>query len=183
MIYVCNLHEMPGHVGTVQPSHLVSLVTSAEQPPTPDGVLVERHLRIEIDDISEPLPGAVLPERHHVERLLEFLHVWEHDDAPLMIHCVAGISRSMASALIGLVLKAGGQEAEAARHLRAQAPHAQPNRRMIALADDILGLDGRLVAARDAMGPAEILLHGPLVRLPLLDDPAGREADPLASHR
>lgn len=171
MIYVCNLHEMPGHVGTVRPSHLISLVTSAEQPPTPDGILVECHLRVEIDDISEPLPGGVLPERHHVERLVEFLGVWQHDDAPLLIHCVAGISRSTASALIGLVLKAGGREAEAARHLRVHAPHAQPNRRIVALADEILGLDGRLIAAREAMEPADILFHGPLVRLPLLDDP------------
>ncbi|MDX1540579.1 MAG: hypothetical protein R3349_04170 [Geminicoccaceae bacterium] len=170
MIYVCNLHDMPSHVGTVQPSHLVSLVTSAEQPPTPETILVERHLRIEIDDISEPMPGGVLPERHHVERLVEFLRVWEHDDAPLLIHCVAGVSRSMASALIGLVLKANGREDEAARHLRREAPHAQPNRRIIALADEILGLGGRLIAAREAMGPAEVLIHGPLVRLPLLDD-------------
>jgi predicted protein tyrosine phosphatase len=170
VIYVCNLHEMPTHVGTVRPSHLVSLVTSAEQPPTPEGILVERHLRLEIDDISEPMLGGVLPERHHVERLIGFLHVWEHDDAPLLIHCVAGISRSMASALIGLVLKADGREAEAARHLRAAAPHAQPNRRIVALADQILGLDGRLIAAREAMGPADILFHGPLVRVPLLDD-------------
>ena len=172
MIYVCNLHEMPTHAGVLRPSHLISLVTSVEQPPTPDGILIERHLRLEIDDISEPLPGAVLPERHHVESLIEFIDIWAHDDAPLLVHCVAGISRSMASALIALVLKAGGREEEAARRLRAAAPHAQPNRRIIGLADEILGLEGRLIAAREAMGPAELLMHGPLVRLPLLDDPA-----------
>ena len=168
MIYVCNLHEMPTHAGVLRPSHLVSLVTSAEQPPTPKEILAERHLRIEIDDISEPMPGAVLPERRDVERLIGFLEVWQHDDAPLLIHCVAGISQSMASALIGLVLKAGGREAEAAQHLRRAAPHAQPNRRLVALADEILSLEGRLIAAREAMGPAELMMHGPLVRLPLL---------------
>jgi predicted protein tyrosine phosphatase len=87
MIFVCNLHEMPTHVGVLRQSHLVSLVTSIEQPPTPDGILIQRHLRIEID--------------------------------PLLIHCVAGISRSMASALIALVLKAGGREIEAAQCIRA----------------------------------------------------------------
>ena len=170
MIYVCNLHEMPKHVEVVRPSHLVSLVTSVEQPPTPDGILVERHLRIEVDDIIEPMPGAILPERHHVESLIEFLTIWQHDDAPLLIHCVAGISRSMASALIALVLKAGGRESEAARLVRTAAPHAHPNHRIIALADEILGLEGRLIGARDAMGPATALMHGPLVRLPLLDE-------------
>jgi predicted protein tyrosine phosphatase len=69
MIYVCNLHEMPKHVEVVRPSHLVSLVTSVEQPPTPDGILVERHLRIEVDDISEPVPGAVPPARREPDRV------------------------------------------------------------------------------------------------------------------
>lgn len=170
MIYVCNLHEMPTHVDVVQPSHLVSLVTSAEQPPTPERIRVERHLRIEIDDISEPMPGGVLPAHAHVERLISFLRVWQHDDAPLLIHCVAGISRSMASALVALVLKANGRELEAARQIRAAAPHAQPNRRIVALADEILGLQGRLITAREAMGPAVPMMHGPLVHLPLLDD-------------
>ena len=170
MIFVCNLHEMPTHVGVLRPSHLVSLVTSGEQPPTPDGILIERHLRIKIDDITEATPGAVLPERHHVEDLIEFMRVWEHDDDPLLIHCVAGISRSMASALIALVLKAGGREIEAAQSMRAAAPHAHPNRRIVALADEILGLEGWLIAAREAMGPAEPMMHGPLVRLPLIGD-------------
>jgi predicted protein tyrosine phosphatase len=106
------------------------------------------------------------------------MRVWKHDDDPLLIHCAAGISRhcaagisrSMASALIALVLKAGGREPEAAQSIRVAAPHAHPNRRIVALADEILGLEGRLIAAREAMGPAEPMMHGPLVRLPLLGD-------------
>jgi predicted protein tyrosine phosphatase len=124
MIFVCNLHDMPTHVGVLRLSHLDSLVTSTEQPPMPDGTLIERHLRIEIDDITEPTPGAVLPERHHVENLIEFMRVWEHDDDALLIHSLAGVSRSMASALIALVLKAGGRQTEAAHSIRAAAPHA-----------------------------------------------------------
>ena len=131
MIFVCNLHEMPTNVGVLRPSHLVSLVTLAEQPPTPEGILIERHLRIEIDDITEPIPGAVLPERHHVEDLIAFMRVWKHDDDPLLIHCVAGVSRSMASALIALVLKAGGREAEPRRPTRSgpTRPSKPPDRR------------------------------------------------------
>lgn len=171
MIYVCNLAEMPGYVEKLGPSHLVSLVTSEEQPPTPAGLLVERHLRLEIHDISEPMDGCVMPQAEHVEQLVAFLRAWGHDDAPLLIHCVAGISRSMAAALIALVVKAGGNEMEAARRIREAAPHAWPNRRMVALADEILGCEGRLVAAREAMGPADFMTTGPigpLVHLPLL---------------
>ena len=63
------------------------------------------------------------------------------------------------------LLDAEGREQEAALALRAAAPHALPNTRIIALADRILGREGRLVAARDAMGPATPVTEGPLVEL------------------
>lgn len=53
MIYVCNLHEMPDHVRALGPTHLVSLVAPGEMPPTPEGIELHRHLRVEIHDISE----------------------------------------------------------------------------------------------------------------------------------
>lgn len=169
VIYVCNLIDMPGHVAALGPSGLVSLVAPDEQPPTPTHLAPERHLRVEIHDISEPLDGHVLPEARHVGQVIDFLRAWREEEGPLLVHCVAGISRSMAAALIGLVVKAGGREMEAAARLRAAAPHAWPNRRMIALADEILGCAGRLIAAREAMGPAELTLPTPLARIPLLD--------------
>ena len=168
-IYVCNLQEMPGHVVALAPSHLVSLVAPGELPATPEAILIDRHLQIEIHDISEVLDGHVLPEAEHVAQVVDFIRAWSHTDGSLLIHCFAGISRSMAAALIGLVVKAGGREQDAAALMRRTAPHAWPNARMIALADEILGCEGRLIAARNAMGPADLTLVAPLVRLPLLD--------------
>jgi predicted protein tyrosine phosphatase len=167
-IYVCSMLDMPGHVEFLQPSHLISLVAPGEQPPTPAGIAIDRHHRVEIHDISEPLNGHILPEMEHVAGLIDFVSAWPHDQGPILIHCVAGISRSMAAALITLVIKAPGRELEAARHVRQAAPHAYPNRRMIAVADQLLGCGGRLVDAREAMGPANLLPLAPLVRLPLL---------------
>jgi predicted protein tyrosine phosphatase len=167
-IYVCNLIEMPGHAEALGVSHLVSLVAPTEQPPTPSGIADHRHHRVEIHDISEPLDGHILPASEHLAGLITFLRAWPHDDAPILIHCVAGISRSMAAALITLAIKAPGRELEAARHVRSAARHAYPNRRMVAVADELLGCNGRLIAAREAMGPADLLPLGPLVHLPLL---------------
>lgn len=167
-IYVCNLVEMPRHAEALRVSHLVSLVAPDELPPTPACIRGEQHHRIAVHDISEPLDGHILPAEEHVEGLIDFVRGWRHEEAPILIHCVAGISRSMAAALITLVIKAPGREVEAARHLRAAAPHAYPNRRMIAVADLLLGCQGRLVQAREAMGPADLLPLGPLVRVPLL---------------
>jgi predicted protein tyrosine phosphatase len=167
-IYVCNLLEMPAHVEGLQPSHLVSLVAPTEQPPTPMGIAGHRHHRVAIHDISEPLDGHILPDAEHIEGLIDFVRAWPHDETPILIHCIAGISRSMAAALITLVIKAPGRELEAARHVRNAAPHAYPNRRMIAVADQLLGCGGRLIDAREAMGPADLLPLAPLVHLPLL---------------
>jgi predicted protein tyrosine phosphatase len=168
MIYVCNVMEMAEHAQALKVSHLVSLVSPDEQPQTPACIAIERHHRVGIHDISEPLDGHILPAEEHVEGLVNFVRAWRPEEAPLLIHCIAGISRSMAAALITLVVKAPGRELEAARHVRSAAPHAFPNRRMIQLADAQLGCEGRLIQAREAMGPADLLPFAPLVALPLL---------------
>jgi predicted protein tyrosine phosphatase len=164
MIYVCSLREMPRHAAALRPSHIVSLVDHDYQPPTPAGFPPAHHHRVQVHDISDMVEGMVCPSEADVARLIEFLGRWD-GGAPLLGHCYAGISRSMAAALIALVAGAPGREAEAASALRRAAPHAQPNRRIVALADAILGRDGRLIAARDQMGPARPLTEGPLVRL------------------
>ncbi len=164
MIYVCNLHDMPQHVRSLRVGYLVSLVQPEFQPPTPSGVPADRHLRVAVHDISEPEYGGVVPGEAHVRELLAFLQSWPGDE-PLLLHCYAGVSRSMAAALLALSLENDGREMEAARVLRAAAPHAQPNPLMVALADRLLGRQGRLVAAKEAMGPATLVFEGPLVKL------------------
>ena len=93
MIYVCNLQNLANHVQAVNPSHLISLVSEEEQPATPVGMLVERHLRVVIHDINEPLFGHILADEQHVAELIAFVRTWPHEEAPLLIHCMAGISR------------------------------------------------------------------------------------------
>jgi predicted protein tyrosine phosphatase len=165
MIHICGIDAMPAHAAALRPSHLVSLVEAEAQPPTPR-VAAVRHLRVEIHDISEPVDDYVVPAEHHVRSLIEFVGGWSGRQ-PLLVHCIAGISRSTAAALVTLAMQSDETEEEAARRLRAAAPHAQPNRRIIALADALLGRGGRLVRAREAMGPAIPVLCGPLVSLPV----------------
>ena len=78
---------------------------------------------------------------------------------PFLIHCWAGISRSMASAFTILCDRLGpGCEAEIAKAMRRRAPHAQPNRLLVRHADEALGRGGAMLAAVEAMGPP--LLRG-----------------------
>jgi predicted protein tyrosine phosphatase len=164
MIYVCSLREMPEHVRTLRPHRLISLMAAQEQPPTPPGLTRDRHLRIEIDDVCGPCPGAVVPCAAHINALLERLDGWS-GEPPILIHCVAGVSRSTAAALITAASRAAGRELELAQALRQAAPHAQPNSLMITLGDAILGCGGRLIAAVRRMGPATPVDQAPLIRL------------------
>lgn len=169
-VYVCGLAGLAAHSAALRPAGVVSLVTAFEQPPTPRGVAREAHLRLEIDDIEAPIPGFNMPDRAHVAALVAFLEAWR-PERPLIIHCAAGVSRSTAAALVALCLHAEEHERRdersLARRLRQAAPHAAPNRQIIAVADRLLGREGRLVAAVEALPPPALVLEGPLVRLPL----------------
>ena len=108
--------------------------------------------RVGIDDICEPLEGCVCPEETHVGELIEFLRGWE-PRAPLVIHCYAGISRSTAAAfIVACALHPERDEAEIAAGLRRASRSATPNRRLVAVADGILGRNGRMVDAIERIG-------------------------------
>jgi predicted protein tyrosine phosphatase len=87
-----------------------------------------------------------LATREQVEQALAF-------DSPgesLLIHCHAGISRSTAVAYAILAARLGpGAEAAAIEALYSLQPNAVPNRHIVALADEILGRGGALLAALD----------------------------------
>ncbi|TIP32357.1 MAG: protein tyrosine phosphatase, partial [Mesorhizobium sp.] len=72
---------------------------------------------------------------------------------PMVVHCYAGISRSTASAyIIAAALAPKRDEAELAKTLRFLSPSATPNPRLIAVADMLLGREGRMIAAVEAIG-------------------------------
>ena len=151
VIVICPWRSVPDCVARHGATHVVSLLGVEGRPRTPPGIARERHLDIDIDDISTAIDGYVLPESGHVERLIGFARDWAMA-GPLVVHCYAGVSRSTAAALAVLCLCNEGREYEAARLLRQRAPHARPNRRLVHLADRAMGLDGRLIDAVEAIG-------------------------------
>ena len=165
-LYVTNLEQMPRYAEATGASHLLSLLAPGERPATPPGVRPEHHLFIGCHDIFEPIPGAVLPDHDHVRRILDFADAWD-GSAPMLVHCFAGVSRSSAAALIVACTHERGRERDLVRRLRASAPHAQPNRRLIALGDSALGCGGALIAAVESMGTGAWLERVPLVHLSL----------------
>ena len=128
-------------------SYLVSIGDADD--PLPEGYEnAERKLRLLIADVVTE-EGAT---EEDVRRIIQLAEQLRAESGTLLIHCEAGVSRSTATALIMYACWLGrGREDEAMRRVIAQRPYAIPNRRMVALADSFLALDGRLVRARDRL--------------------------------
>jgi len=115
--------------------------------PLPEGYdNAERRVRLRIADVVTA-EGAT---EEDVRRIVQLAEQLQSESGTLLIHCEAGISRSTATALIIHACWLGqGCEDEAMQRVIEQRPYAIPNRRMVALADSFLGLNGRLLEARD----------------------------------
>jgi predicted protein tyrosine phosphatase len=154
-LIVCGLSEVSGLIATRRPSHVLTLLGSDGMIDMLPGFTPERHLRLEVNDIAEAADGLVLADADMISRLLEFGRTWD-EAAPMIVHCWAGISRSTASAFaLACERNPHMDERAIALSMRQAAPHAYPNRRIVALADDILGRRGRMVDAVEAMGSTD----------------------------
>ena len=167
MILVTPLSAVLDSIRTWRPSHLVTLLSPDYMIETPDGIAPEHHLRLSLNDISDPTLGEAPPGALHVAQLIAFGREWDAA-RPMLVHCWAGVSRSMAAAFTLLCDRAGpGSEHEIAQEIRARASHAQPNRLLVRLADQSLDRNGRMVRAVEAMGPGRLVDEGVPVELPL----------------
>ena len=167
-IYVAPLSLVEVTVADARVSHLVTLINGDMPIPTPPSIGPDRHLKLAMNDICEPQPGLVLPSVGHVDDLIRFALDWDRQ-APLLIHCWAGISRSTAAAYIALcALNREGTEHELAWTLRRASPTAYPNRLLVALADEVLARDGRMIAAVEDIGRGRIAEEADVFALPAL---------------
>jgi predicted protein tyrosine phosphatase len=151
-IHVCALAHVPDIAGEIGAIHLVSAINADLLPPTPATIARERHLKLDMHDITEAQPGAMPPGLEHAAELIDFVQSWDRK-APLLIHCFAGLSRSTAAAFITLcTLNPAASEEAIARALRRSSDTAVPNRLFVAHADALLRREGRMLAALGSMG-------------------------------
>jgi predicted protein tyrosine phosphatase len=149
-ITVCSLADLHKTVDRVGASHAITLING--QTPVAPPVYDDNYLRLDFNDIAVETQGLVAPAKEHVIKLLEFVKGWDRQ-APMVIHCFAGISRSTASAYIAtLALEPERDAFELAAELRALSPSATPNPRLIAFADALLGRNGDMIAAIEGIG-------------------------------
>jgi predicted protein tyrosine phosphatase len=118
-------------------------------------------------DISAPLDGYIVPGEEHVADLIDFVREWDRQ-APLVVHCYMGISRSTASAFASVcALNPHRDEEKIALALRRASPTATPNMRIVSLADRLLGRDGRMIAAIETIGRGVLTAEAAPFRLDL----------------
>jgi predicted protein tyrosine phosphatase len=152
MIIVCPLNKAHALIDKHGASHAVSLLSSETPHPVFEALQPSNHLRLTFHDIIQPMDGMEPPRAVDAERLVEFLSDWERD-APMLIHCWAGISRSTAAAFTAMCLFRPNEDEEAlAMELRMASPSATPNRLIVSFTDQLLGRRGRMVKAVERIG-------------------------------
>ncbi len=112
----------------------------------------DRRLRLVFNDvnISEMDYSYDHPQKHHVEKLIQFAKDIKNIDGALLCHCYAGISRSTAASLITLTVWLGIENIDyACAYVKNARSQACPNDIMLRYADEILQLDGKLVSRRN----------------------------------
>jgi predicted protein tyrosine phosphatase len=170
-LHVCSLSRLSETLAETGASHVLTLVNVGTALERPAMIAAECHRVVGVSDIVAPLEGHVLPAESHVREILDFVAGWDRK-RPLVIHCYAGISRSTAAAYIAAcALAPERDEAEIAEALRRASPSATPNRLFITIADRMLGREGRMVAAIDAIGRGAEAFEGAPFGLILKSDP------------
>ena len=111
---------------------------------------VNSKLRLLVADVVTEF-GAT---EHDIQQIITLARELRSITGRVLIHCEAGVSRSSAAALIIYATWLGpGRELEAMERVLAQRPIAIPNRRMVALADRLLGRNGRLTLVLNEKTP------------------------------
>ena len=154
LIAVCGIHEIDAFQSDLEPTHAVSLLDPDESWPRVDGVNAENHLTLPVHDISQPMPGFTHPQKAHIRALIDFGErmrpTIESDEARVLVHCFAGVSRSAAAAFALTCQLTNLTEIEALRSIQDHRPQMWPNELIVTLSDKLLGRRGRMVAALEA---------------------------------
>lgn len=138
--------EARRHLAVIAPTHVLSIKSPDLSYLGPRDLPADRHLILTFDD-TDDADGATAPIHEHVTAIRDFADTLPAD-ARLLIHGLQGVRRAPAVA-IGLLsaLLPPAEAVAVARSACSQAP--SPNRRVVRLFDDALGLAGTLVEACD----------------------------------
>jgi len=161
-IFISNVDKVPGMIHQHGITHVLTLLRGKEL----NELLLPRSfdranwLYLDMDDvISDDYQSA--PSIEQVDQILKWAASLP-DDARLLVHCYAGVSRSTAAALAIKVMKQGiDMIPECIDWLVDHRPIACPNPLITKYADSLLGAGGNLHLAAEKVASAKLLnLYG-----------------------
>jgi predicted protein tyrosine phosphatase len=175
-VTICGIEELEGHCAG-QVTHVLSILDPGW--PEPDSLSrfdINRRLRLRFHDVIESQPGWIAPERWDVELLLAFSRdLTMANEAHLLVHCHAGVSRSTAAAILVMAQTCPDRPAdEVLREVVRLRPRAWPNLRILEFGDEILGRHGEIVEAARAHY-RRALEREPWLAEAMIDGGRGRE--------
>ena len=179
---ICGIAELGEH-SAAGVTHVLSLLgPTSPDPPEFAAFAPHRRLILRFHDVIEPRSDQNAPTREDVERLLVFgREVSETADAPLLVHCRAGVSRSTAAAALILMQANPAWPASAALDaVAASRPRAWPNLLILEFGDALLGRNGEIAAAAGAIY-RRVLARDPEFVDQMID--AGRDREVSAAYR
>lgn len=149
-ITICGIAELGQHC-EAGVTHVLSIL----DPHWPDPIAFSdfpphRREALRFDDVIAPTPGMVAPSEEHVAQLLAFgrdVGV-AGEQAHLLIHCHAGVSRSTAAATLLLAQDDPTRSAsDIFDEIARLRPRAWPNLVLLELGETALGRHGEFTAA------------------------------------
>ena len=153
MIIVCSLSDLVNVCESVKPKYLISVIDPGYEPETPQ--FVQNHLKLGFDDIIKVSPENHIfrlnteeipqlpPNNTHIDSIEKFTDNWGVGD-DIVIHCLCGVSRSMATATYLMCKKNINDIDNNIKYIRSIAPHANPNKLLIKLFEKKLNIEGEI---------------------------------------
>lgn len=139
-IHLCNRWGAVHTAKTLPATHLISILDPGLSLQGDHGVPQDKWLRLSFHDIKNLLRGYTAPTTEDAEAIVWFAQDLP-EDAVLVAHCEAGISRSPAALILVLAARAKDWAAleTAVRGFFAENPGIDPNQRLIRAGDRVLG--------------------------------------------
>jgi predicted protein tyrosine phosphatase len=171
-IRVGGLHTIAADIPAFRPTHLIGILDP--DTPVPAAYGHEPHEResmlLRFLDRESTLEQG--PQVQHVQQLWDFIGeaygAARRRPVRLFVHCHAGASRSTATAYLALIHRHGMAAADIAfEELLKVTNKPWPNRRLVALTDEMLGADGQLLLPLDAYRDANPMRLRAYLRLHL----------------
>lgn len=156
-IYVCSKSEVALITGRVGATHVLSLLDPGDRPVLHLSTPLQNWLLINFDDTRNEF-SANAPTEDDVIKFMEWAKKLPND-AILLVHCFAGVSRSTAAAMAILVQYYGKDKIdECIKMVHDVRPQACPNPIITQIADTYLGCNGEFHQKAQGSSPFSELL-------------------------